>query len=73
MVFVTFRAAVFMKMEVTTLFHTQQLLWTQVYILAALATVQHNNWSHNGDVNPKTYLDKTGVLTFNTERQKGSL
>lgn len=40
MVFVAFRAAVFMSVEVTTLLPTQLLLGIQVYILAALATAQ---------------------------------
>lgn len=40
MVFVTFRAAVFMRVEVTTLLPTQLRLGIQVYILAALATAQ---------------------------------
>lgn len=70
MVFVTFRAAVFMRVEVTTLLPTQLLLGIQVYILAALAIHSNNNWSHNGNVNPRTSLDEAEALTFTIDRKR---
>lgn len=68
MVFVTFRAAVFMKVEVTTL--NTPSTYSEPGSVFWLPWQQHSNsnWSHSGDVNPEALLDKTGVLTSNIER-----